>query len=372
MTTRHDECFLTRDGTYKRLNGAECPFCPAGQIRVGGVCRVDRCDNIPGAQSTVPTGTTRNAAGNCLCNNSGTNPPTCTAPTVDQCDNITGVQATVPAGTTKSGANCNCNNGATNPATCTTCPTGQTMVSGQCTTPPTNLPQCSDGIDNDGDGKIDFGGANADPDCTSATDDTESGDLVCPAGQTRRPTPSSPVCFLTATPRTSPAGTTFSLTGYSHLTGTCTLASATTHDTPPKTISPLVSLGLSVSPSISHITAVTDSSFTLPAQVAGLLTCPHGTATCSIGTGGVISCGCYNTGVTPPTTVIPAEYTCVSNLCAEGQYYCSAENTCKPAGQPCSEITCNYDNKCDVGESCNCRDCTTGVLDNDKDQCGLS
>lgn len=211
-----------------------------------------------------------------------------------------------------------------------------------------------------------------DPDCTSATDDTESGDLVCPAGTTRKPTPESPVCFLTATPRTSPVGTTFSLTGYSHLTGTCTLASATTHDTPPKTISPLVSLGLSVSPSVSHITASTTSTFTAPAQVASLLTCPQGSASCSIGTGGIISCGCYNTGVTPPTTVIPAEYTCVSNLCAEGQYYCSAENTCKPAGQPCSTITCNYNNTCEVGESCNCSDCTTGVLANDKDQCGLS
>lgn len=232
--------------------------------------------------------------------------------------------------------------------------------------------QCSDGIDNDGDGKIDFGGVNPDPECTSATDDTESADLVCPAGQTRKPTPESPVCFLTATPTTSPAGTSFSLTGYSHLTGTCTLASATTHDTPPKTISPLVSLGLSVSASVSHITASTTSVFTTTNQLAGLLTCPQGTATCSIGTGGVISCGCYNAGITPPTIVTAAEYTCASNLCAEGQYFCSAENACKPAGQPCSTITCNKNNTCDVGESCNCSDCTQGNLLNDKDQCGLS
>lgn len=151
-----------------------------------------------------------------------------------------------------------------------------------------------------------------DPDCTSATDDTESGDLVCPAGTTRKPTPESPVCFLTATPTTSPAGTSFSLTGYSHLTGTCTLASATTHDVPSKVISPLVSLGLSVSPSVSHITAVTESTFSSPTQVASLLTCPHGSAACSIGTGGIISCGCYNPGITPPgmssTTSIPTTY----------------------------------------------------------------
>jgi hypothetical protein len=41
------------------------------------------------------------------------------------------------------------------------------------TPPPT---QCSDGLDNDNDGKIDFGGTNADPGCSSATDDSESPD----------------------------------------------------------------------------------------------------------------------------------------------------------------------------------------------------
>ena len=40
--------------------------------------------------------------------------------------------------------------------------------------PPPRL-QCSDTIDNDGDGKIDFGtGANNDPGCTSATDNDET------------------------------------------------------------------------------------------------------------------------------------------------------------------------------------------------------
>lgn len=51
-------------------------------------------------------------------------------------------------------------------------------------------------------------------------------------------------------------------------------------------------------------------------QVASLLTCPQGSAVCSIGTGGVISCGCYNAGITPPTgtttttptSTIPATY----------------------------------------------------------------
>lgn len=34
--------------------------------------------------------------------------------------------------------------------------------------------RCADTIDNDGDGKVDFGGANPDPGCTSATDDDET------------------------------------------------------------------------------------------------------------------------------------------------------------------------------------------------------
>ena len=41
------------------------------------------------------------------------------------------------------------------------------------TPPPT---QCSDGLDNDSDGKIDFGGTNGDPGCASATDDSENPD----------------------------------------------------------------------------------------------------------------------------------------------------------------------------------------------------
>lgn len=159
-----------------------------------------------------------------------------------------------------------------------------------------------------------------DPDCTSATDDTEGGDLVCAAGTTKTPTPGSPVCLLVATPKTTPAaGTSFSLTAYSHLTGACTLASATTHNTPTTPItSSAPSTTLSVSPSSTlTVNATTIGTFTTAPQAATLLTCPAGTPTCSIGAGGVISCGCYTTGVTPPTLVVPPSYSCVSNLCAE-------------------------------------------------------
>jgi hypothetical protein len=34
--------------------------------------------------------------------------------------------------------------------------------------------QCFDGLDNDNDGKTDFGGTNGDPGCASATDNSES------------------------------------------------------------------------------------------------------------------------------------------------------------------------------------------------------
>lgn len=177
--------------------------------------------------------------------------------------------------------------------------------------PPTTT-QCSDGLDNDTDGKVDFGGTNPDPGCSSATDTDETNSsvavnitfpfclpacldgqscsttcpLVCPAGSTRTPTPESPVCFLTITPTTSPAGTVFSLSGYSHLTGNCTLASSAAQTTP---VSPILpsggSLGLVVSSTVSSVTAATAATFTTTAQAASILTCPSGAPVCSLGAG---------------------------------------------------------------------------------------
>ncbi len=50
-----------------------------------------------------------------------------------------------------------------------------TTCTGDTTTPPPTTAQCADGVDNDSDGRIDFG-ANPtnDPQCTSATDDSEA------------------------------------------------------------------------------------------------------------------------------------------------------------------------------------------------------
>lgn len=52
-------------------------------------------------------------------------------------------------------------------------------ISGNPTCAPLDLPECSDGIDNDGDGKIDF---PADPGCTSPQDDDER-DMVRTGGE---------------------------------------------------------------------------------------------------------------------------------------------------------------------------------------------
>jgi hypothetical protein len=48
--------------------------------------------------------------------------------------------------------------------------------------PPPPAPQCSDGIDNDGDGLIDFGGTNSDGGCTSAEDNDETDPPHNPGG----------------------------------------------------------------------------------------------------------------------------------------------------------------------------------------------
>ncbi len=86
---------------------------------------------------------------------------------------------------------------------------------------------------------------------------------------------------------------------------------------------------------------------------------------------GEIVCACYPAGVTPPATVQEPTYACVANGCAEGQYWCSAESACKTAGTTCSVVTCNNNNTCETGESCNCSDCTNGGTD-DTDRCGLT
>jgi hypothetical protein len=76
-------------------------------------------------------------------------------------------------------------------STTTTTPSNTTTT--PSTTPPP-LPQCSDGIDNDGDGLIDM----EDPDCSSPSDNTE--------GPEASTSPSTPATTTTTSPSTSASG----------------------------------------------------------------------------------------------------------------------------------------------------------------------
>jgi hypothetical protein len=355
-----DECFLTRDGDYKRLNGAVCPFCPAGQGRVntgGGdfACVEDKCNNILDVQTTIPAGTTRNGAGACI---------GATVPTTTQCsdgiDNDTDAKVDYPADPGCSSAT----DTSEDDTVLTQCiASGGTILAD---------PDCTSASDNDERSSIPVGNVTFPfclPACLDGQPCTSPCGLTCPAGETKKVTPNSPVCFLALTPSTSPAGTSLTLTGYDNLMGNCTLASSATNTVPASPILPSgASTGLVVSPTVSSVVATTAATFTTTAQAVSLLTCPAGAPTCSIGAGGVISCGCYNAGITPPAVVTAAAFTCVSDLCTEGQYFCSAEDKCKPAKESCSTITCDNDATCEVGESCNCGDCTNGG-DDDKDKC---
>ncbi len=97
---------------------------------------------------------------------------------------IPGTQSSIPT---------NCVNPATNGGRCV--PTGYTWntTTNQCV--PTSVPQCSDGINNDGDAFIDM----ADPGCSSSSDNDESNVIVLP--------PSPSIVNFSASPSRVRAGT---------------------------------------------------------------------------------------------------------------------------------------------------------------------
>ncbi len=72
---------------------------------------------------------------------------------------------------------CNVGNALSGPTKSLTTPYKWDWTCSNTPNPPAScsapFPQCSDGIDNDGDGTLDFGGANPDTGCSSATDNTE-------------------------------------------------------------------------------------------------------------------------------------------------------------------------------------------------------
>ena len=190
----------------------------------------------------------------------------------------------------------------------------------------------------------------------------------CPTGTTKTIVASSPLCIVRANVK-APQDTDFTLTGYDHLSGNCTLAAGVPQA--PQTPSSQIT----VTAGQQRTSWLQGSPWAN--QLDPLLTCPAGAVkkSCAFTSGsgplGEILCACYPAGVTPPATVVEPTYICVANSCGEGQYWCSAENACKAAGVACGTVTCNNNATCDTGESCNCADCTNGGAD-DKDRCGLT
>ena len=189
---------------------------PSGYVLQGGICiipdptiyggSVDVCTNIAGTQSSVPIGYTKNTAGMI--------PGICSqTPTVDVCSNLPGDQVTVPNGyRSLSDGTCVQDN----PGNLDICPNingNQNVIpagyiinsNGDCVMPPLpydacpNLPGnqpmgticdnpptsptyiCSDGLDNDIDGLVDYPN---DPGCVSAVDNDEQNPIIPPGGNT--------------------------------------------------------------------------------------------------------------------------------------------------------------------------------------------
>lgn len=170
-------CYLP-DGTIDvcpNIAGIQTSI-PSGLSLVNGQCVSpppggDLCVNLVGNQTTIPLGYLSDGAGYCY-----------QTDILDLCTNIAGVQTSVPTGYTK-------NTTGNTPGICSTNNT------------PNPLPECSDGIDNDGDGLIDY---PADPGCTDPLDPTEQNPTVTPV------TPGTPMTPPggPTTPPSTPGGTT--------------------------------------------------------------------------------------------------------------------------------------------------------------------
>jgi hypothetical protein len=152
---------------------------PAGLTLVNGQCvpssqTTDVCVNLVGNQTSVPPGYSSDGAGFCF-----------QSTIVDLCTNIVGIQLSVPPGYTK-------DTPGNHP--------------GLCYQSTTVLPQCSDGIDNDGDGYVDYPN---DPGCLGPVDPTEHNPYVPPTTTTpsTNPPTTQPPTGPTVTP-TTPITTT--------------------------------------------------------------------------------------------------------------------------------------------------------------------
>lgn len=150
VTTTWDGCVV--DDVCPNIAGDQATV-PSGYVLDSGLCVLepecedcitgtnDLCKNIDGIQPTVadiPAGHYRDGDGNCYPNQP------------DFCLNINGIQSSVPIGLIRD-------------------------IYGNCNP---RIYECSDGIDNDGDGYIDFGNIEGEYDsgCNSDIDDNEYGD----------------------------------------------------------------------------------------------------------------------------------------------------------------------------------------------------
>lgn len=68
----------------------------------------------------------------------------------------------------------------------------------------------------------------------------------------------------------------------------------------------------------------------------------------------------YNTGVTNLDVDENISACYCKAACGEGKYYSLSDNACKPNREIVGDPFCNKNNICDIGESCNCGDCTNG------------
>ena len=79
----------------------------------------------------------------------------------------------------------------------------------------------------------------------------------------------------------------------------------------------------------------------------------------------------YNTGVTNLNINDNISACYCKAACWEWKYYSMDDNTCRPNHELVGNQFCNKNNICDIGESCNCSDCTNGWLD-DKGSCWIN
>jgi len=218
---------VTRSCTNGGLSGAVC--CPSGTTWNGSSCITPDCSNgatNPTACTTCPSGYVM-VSGTCTYDSCAAMDPTQYCPS-QSCTTLTGQTRT---GT----KNCACANGAINPTACTTCPSGYTMVSGNCTPNSVTPTTCEDTNANN------YGGAlpctydpTLDASLSQSTDTTFPGvsftitwDSILASSCTVSYTGPDGGGVISTGPRSGTRTLTWSILGRYRITNTCTDGSGT-------------------------------------------------------------------------------------------------------------------------------------------------